>query len=111
VRAFVGIGGLLVATIAPAALLGGCTMQSVSAGGGMTQPAPRARLTTGVTSYASVNRSAARQSRGRELADVRRTYTAGLQPTRPDHQRQREGPSAGVELLHRVPKAIKRRPS
>ena len=43
VRAFVGIGGLLVAMIAPAALLGGCTMQSVSAGGGMTQPAPRAR--------------------------------------------------------------------
>jgi len=39
----------------------------------MTQPAPRARLTTGVTSYASVTISA-RQSEAENWLMYRRTY-------------------------------------
>jgi alcohol dehydrogenase (cytochrome c) len=54
-RALLGVGSLLVATTVSATLLGGCTMPNSGASpSAMAQPAPRARLTGGVTGYTPV---------------------------------------------------------
>jgi len=54
-RVLFGVGSLLVAAAVPATLLGGCTTPGMGTStSAMAQPAPRARLTTGAATYASV---------------------------------------------------------
>jgi glucose dehydrogenase len=73
-RALVGIGSLLVATTVPATLLGGCTKGMGTSTVSMAQPAPRARTTTGATSYTPVTDQRLVSPEAENWLMYRRTY-------------------------------------
>src|SRR3989475_2574238 len=74
-RALVGIGSLLVATMVPATLLGGCTTQGMGTSTvGMAQPAPRARTTPGAASYTPVTDQRLVSPEAENWLMYRRTY-------------------------------------
>src|SRR5207244_11125051 len=73
-RALVGIGSLLVATTVPATLLGGCTKGMGTSTVSMAQPAPRARVTTGATSYTPVTDQRLVSPEAENWLMYRRTY-------------------------------------
>src|SRR4029453_10023798 len=74
-RVLVGIGSLLVATALPALLLAGCTTQGMAtSSASMAQPAPRARITTGVSSYAPVTDQRLVSPEAENWLMYRRTY-------------------------------------
>ena len=74
-RALVGIGSLLVATTVAATLLGGCTTQGMGTSTvSMAQPAPRARTTTGATSYTPVTDQRLVSPEAENWLMYRRTY-------------------------------------
>jgi len=74
-RAVVAIGSLLVATTVAATLLGGCTTQGMGTSTvSMAQPAPRARTTTGATSYTPVTDQRLVSPEAENWLMYRRTY-------------------------------------
>ena len=74
-RAVVAIGSLLVATTVAPTLLGGCTTQGMGTSTvSMAQPAPRARTTTGATSYTPVTDQRLVSPEAENWLMYRRTY-------------------------------------
>ena len=74
-RTLIGVGSLLVATTAPATLLGGCTTPGTGTSGAtMAQPAPRARLTVGAASYTPVTDQRLVSPEAENWLMYRRTY-------------------------------------